>query len=235
MPFYYALVVFVVPHISSHLKAPPVVPAPMVDRHPLCRQCPVWCPFAMFSEEKKKLAKKYGLSKTQPTGSLPRTSATTDVVAGALALVAVPTGGPPGLVQMLTGAAGPGAAVVVAERHLAPAGARGIWGGFAGRETCASPNIAGFRVDVRPAAVVHDGVCVATGEFPEELYAHGEQLSAEEVSCKVPGRYVLDKVGGCNYCCRVLLTRPLTFPCAAEVPAVWSLRVPCARPRKAAS
>lgn len=104
------------------------------------------------------------------------TSSTTDVDARVTFLVDLRTHREAGVVQMLTVAAGPVVAVVVAEGNLAPACTRGVWSGFAGGEPRASPNIAGFQVDGREAAMVHDAVCVAAGECPEELYAHGEKL-----------------------------------------------------------
>ncbi len=72
-----------------------------------------------------------------------------------------------GAVRQAAGAAEPGAGIVVAEAHLAAARVGGVGVALAGGELEAGQDVARGGRDVGVAAVVHDGVGVAAGEFLE--------------------------------------------------------------------
>ncbi len=87
-----------------------------------------------------------------------------------------------GAVRETTGAAHPSAAIEPTESNLAAARVCGVWDAAAGGEFGARPNVAGGRADLGVAAVVHDGVGVAAGEFLEQLGAHFEKLVGRDGS-----------------------------------------------------
>ena len=72
-----------------------------------------------------------------------------------------------GAVREMALGANPGAAIVPAKPDLAAARVCGVWDAVDGGEFCAGPHVARVLADVGVAAVVHDGVGVAAGEFLE--------------------------------------------------------------------